>query len=75
VADGINPVRTFFPVMWFDKERRADGVQALKHHLILRHAEEAARQQQPRGSADPEIAWTKLKSLTEGAAIDLASVT
>ena len=32
VADGINAVRTLFPVMWFDKERCADGVQDLKHY-------------------------------------------
>ena len=31
-ADGINAVRTLFPVMWFDKERCADGVQALRHY-------------------------------------------
>ncbi len=32
VADGINAARTLFPVMWFDKERCADGVQALRHY-------------------------------------------
>lgn len=32
VADGINAVRALFPTMWFDKERCADGVQALRHY-------------------------------------------
>lgn len=32
VADGINAVRTLFPSMWFDRERCADGVQALRHY-------------------------------------------
>jgi phage terminase large subunit len=32
IADGINAVRTLFPVMWFDRERCADGVQALRHY-------------------------------------------
>lgn len=32
VADGINAVRTLFPTMWFDRERCADGVQALRHY-------------------------------------------
>jgi phage terminase large subunit len=31
VADGINAVRTIFPTMWFDRERSADGVQALRY--------------------------------------------
>lgn len=32
VADGINAVRTLFPNMWFDKDRCADGVQALRYY-------------------------------------------
>ncbi len=32
VADDINAVRTLFPAMWFDRERCADGVQALRHY-------------------------------------------
>jgi phage terminase large subunit len=32
VADGINAVRTLFPSMWFDRQRCADGVQALRHY-------------------------------------------
>lgn len=32
VADGINAVRTLFPSMWFDKDRCADGVQALRYY-------------------------------------------
>lgn len=32
VADGINATRTLFPRMWFDRERCADGVQALRHY-------------------------------------------
>jgi phage terminase large subunit len=32
VADGINAVRTIFPLCWFDRERTADGVQALRHY-------------------------------------------
>ena len=32
VADGINAVRTIFPLCWFDRERCADGIQALRHY-------------------------------------------
>lgn len=32
VADGINAARTLFPLLWFDAERTADGVQALRHY-------------------------------------------
>jgi phage terminase large subunit len=32
VADGINAARTQFPAMWFDRERCADGLQALRHY-------------------------------------------
>lgn len=32
VADGINAVRTVFGNMWFDAERCADGLQALRHY-------------------------------------------
>jgi phage terminase large subunit len=32
IADGINAVRTLFPIMWFDRECCADGVQALRHY-------------------------------------------
>lgn len=32
VADGINAVRTMFPRMYFDRERCADGLQALRHY-------------------------------------------
>ena len=32
VADGINAVRTLFPNMWFDRDRCADGLQALRHY-------------------------------------------
>ena len=32
VADGVNAVRTLFPTMWFDKERCADGIHALRHY-------------------------------------------
>jgi|SRR5215469_34936 len=32
VADGISIVRTLFPTMWFDRERCADGLQALRHY-------------------------------------------
>ena len=32
VADGINAARTVFPNMWFDAERCADGLQALRHY-------------------------------------------
>lgn len=32
VEDGINAVRTLFPTMFFDRERCADGVQALRHY-------------------------------------------
>jgi phage terminase large subunit len=32
VADGINAVRTLFPTIWFDREKTADGVQALRHY-------------------------------------------
>lgn len=32
VADGINAARTIFPVCWFDAERCADGIQALRHY-------------------------------------------
>jgi len=32
VADGINAVRTLFPTMWFDREKCADGLQALRYY-------------------------------------------
>ena len=32
VADGINAARTIFPLCWFDRERCADGIQALRHY-------------------------------------------
>jgi phage terminase large subunit len=32
VADGINAARTIFPQCWFDQERCADGIQALRHY-------------------------------------------
>lgn len=32
VADGINATRTLFPNMWFDKERCADGLSALRYY-------------------------------------------
>jgi hypothetical protein len=32
VADGINAVRTIFPVMWFDSARCAGGLQALRYY-------------------------------------------
>ena len=32
VADGINAARTIFPQCWFDRERCADGLQALRHY-------------------------------------------
>lgn len=32
VADGINAVRTLFPRMWFDQNRCADGMQALRYY-------------------------------------------
>jgi phage terminase large subunit len=32
VADGINAARTLFPTMFFDRERCADGLQALRHY-------------------------------------------
>ena len=32
VTDGINAVRTVFGNMWFDAERCADGLQALRHY-------------------------------------------
>jgi len=31
-ADGINAARTIFPLCWFDRERTADGIQALRHY-------------------------------------------
>jgi phage terminase large subunit len=31
-ADGINAARTIFPLCWFDRERCADGLQALRHY-------------------------------------------
>ena len=32
VADGISAARTLFPTIWFDRERCADGLQALRHY-------------------------------------------
>jgi phage terminase large subunit len=32
VADGINAARTIFPQCWFDAEKCADGIQALRHY-------------------------------------------
>lgn len=32
VADGLNAARTLFPNCWFDAERCADGLQALRHY-------------------------------------------
>jgi phage terminase large subunit len=32
VADGINAARTIFPQCWFDAERCADGLNALRHY-------------------------------------------
>jgi phage terminase large subunit len=32
VADGINAARTVFPQCWFDSEKCADGLQALRHY-------------------------------------------
>lgn len=32
VADGINAARTIFPQCWFDAEKCADGLQALRHY-------------------------------------------
>lgn len=32
VTDGINAARTIFPLCWFDRERTADGIQALRHY-------------------------------------------
>ena len=32
VADGINAARTVFPQCWFDQEKCADGLQALRHY-------------------------------------------
>ncbi len=31
-TDGINAARTIFPQCWFDAERCADGLQALRHY-------------------------------------------
>ena len=32
ILDGINAARTIFPQVWFDSERCADGIQALRHY-------------------------------------------
>jgi phage terminase large subunit len=32
VLDGINAARTLFPQCWFDAEKCADGLQALRHY-------------------------------------------
>jgi phage terminase large subunit len=32
VHDGINAARTLFPTIWFDRDKCADGVQALRHY-------------------------------------------
>lgn len=32
IEDGINAVRTIFPNCWFDEEKCADGLQALRHY-------------------------------------------
>jgi phage terminase large subunit len=32
VHDGINALRTLFPTVWFDRDKCADGVQALRHY-------------------------------------------
>lgn len=32
LADGINAARTIFPQCWFDAEKCADGIQALRHY-------------------------------------------
>ena len=32
VEDGINAVRTIFPMLWFDEEKCADGLQCLRHY-------------------------------------------
>jgi phage terminase large subunit len=39
VADGINAVRTLFPRMWFDAERCADGINALRRYRYGVHPE------------------------------------
>ena len=32
IVDGINAARTVFPLCWFDAERCADGLRALRHY-------------------------------------------
>jgi phage terminase large subunit len=32
ILDGINAARTIFPQVWFDVDRCADGIQALRHY-------------------------------------------
>ena len=56
VADGINAARTIFPQCWFDGEKCADGINALRHYrygTILRSGE-TARQ--------PEHDWSSHSS-------------
>jgi phage terminase large subunit len=51
VSDGINATRTLFPMMWFDADRCADGVQALRHYAWK------INQQTGQVMAEPEHNW------------------
>ena len=39
VADGINALRTLFPLMWFDRARCAEGLSALRRYCWTRDAQ------------------------------------
>jgi phage terminase large subunit len=47
VADGINAARTMFRQCWFDREKCADGLQALRHYRYQRNDELGTARREP----------------------------
>lgn len=58
VTDGIDAVRTIFPQCWFDAEKCADGIQALKHYRWAPNASMGVDQYgRPHVSREPLHNW------------------
>ncbi|MGD0013111.1 MAG: PBSX family phage terminase large subunit [Bryobacteraceae bacterium] len=47
VNDGINAARTIFPLCWFDADKCADGVQALRHYRFGEKSEDGRQMREP----------------------------
>jgi len=47
LADGINAVRTIFPKCWFDGDKCADGLQALRHYKWIPDGTQGAQHREP----------------------------